>query len=215
MTPVFLDLDGTLTDPKPGITLSIVHALETMGLEAPDPDSLTWAIGPALVDTFARLGVDDPLEALKHYRARYTDVGLFENRVYDGIPEALAQLKAEGFTLYLATAKPIVYARRITAHFGLASFFDAEFGPELDGTRNDKGELLRHARDVLGLPRSQRGLMVGDRLHDYEASRAADLSSLAVSWGYGDATEWARFDGVCDSPAELASAVRDICGIFC
>jgi len=110
MIPVFLDLDGTLTDPKPGITRSIVHALEALGHDAPDPDSLTWAIGPSLVDSFARLGVADPEAALGLYRARYTEVGLFENRVYEGIPEALAALRDAGHRLFVATAKPHAYA---------------------------------------------------------------------------------------------------------
>ena len=209
MTPVFLDLDGTLTDPKPGITRSIVHALEALGMEAPDPDSLTWAIGPALVDSFARLGVTDPEAALKHYRARYTDIGLFENRVYDGIPEALAELRDDGYRMFIATAKPHAYARRITAHFGLAEFFEAEFGPELDGTRNDKGALLNHARDVLGLG-AVPALMVGDRQHDHRAARACGMAALAVRWGYGDDSEHALADGICDTPSNLAGAVRAI-----
>lgn len=207
MTPVFLDLDGTLTDPKPGITRSIVHALEALGLEAPDPDSLTWAIGPALVESFARLGVDDPEAALHHYRARYTHVGLFENRVYDGIPQALAELRDQGYRLFLATAKPHVYATRITAHFGLARFFEAEFGPELDGTRNDKGALLAHARAVLGLGDAP-ALMVGDRQHDHRAARATGMAALAVRWGYGDDGEHALADKTCDSPFDLADDVR-------
>lgn len=207
MIPVFLDLDGTLTDPKLGITRSIVHALEAMGLDAPDPDSLTWAIGPALVDSFARLGVPDPQEALKHYRARYTEIGLFENRVYDGIPEALTELKSDGFRLFLATAKPHAYARRITAHFGLADFLEAEFGPELDGTRNDKGALLAYAREVTGLGEAP-ALMVGDRLHDHRAARANGMAALAVRWGYGNDSEHALADAICDTVFDLAQSVR-------
>lgn len=209
MTPVFLDLDGTLTDPKPGITRSIVHALEALGLDAPDPDSLAWAIGPALVDTFAQLGVADPQAALGHYRARYAQVGLFENRVYEGIPEALTDLRDAGHRLFIATAKPHAYARRITAHFGLAPFFEAEFGPELDGTRNDKGALLAHARAVLRLG-DVPALMVGDRKHDHRAARATGMAALAVRWGYGDDSEHALADEVCDTPFGLAEAVRTL-----
>lgn len=207
MTPVFLDLDGTLTDPKPGITRSIVHALEALGHNAPDPDSLTWAIGPALVDSFARLGVDDAQAVLGHYRARYTEVGLYENRVYDGVPEALAALRDTGHRLFVATAKPHAYARRITAHFGLARYFEAEFGPELDGTRNDKAALLAHARDMLGLGDGP-ALMVGDRIHDHRAAHANAMTALAVRWGYGDDSEHALADAVCDTPFDLAASVR-------
>ncbi len=209
MSAVFLDLDGTLTDPKPGITRSIVHALETIGVPAPDADSLTWTIGPALVDTFARLGVDDPQAALSVYRARYRQVGLYENRVYPGMIEALAALQAEGIRLFLATAKPHVYARRITAHFGLAPFLEAEFGPELDGTRNDKAELLAHARAELGLENAP-ALMVGDRRHDHIAAKANGMGALAVRWGYGNEREHALADAVCDRPEDLAATIRQL-----
>jgi phosphoglycolate phosphatase len=83
---VFLDLDGTLTDAGPGIIASVIHALDALGIAAPAPESLGWVIGPPLIDTFSRLGTPNPSEALRHYRARYTDVGLFENSVYPGIP---------------------------------------------------------------------------------------------------------------------------------
>ncbi|MCB1357677.1 MAG: HAD hydrolase-like protein [Maritimibacter sp.] len=209
MTPVFLDLDGTLTDPRPGITRSIVHALVEMGHDAPDPDSLTWAIGPALIDSFARLGVAEPEVALGHYRARYTAVGLFENRVYSGIPEALAQMRDAGHRLFVATAKPHAYARRITAHFGLAQYFEAEFGPELDGTRNDKAELLAFARETLGLGAAH-AVMVGDRMHDHRAAHAAGMAALAVRWGYGDDSEHSEADAICDTPHGLAEAVRQL-----
>ena len=209
MTPVFLDLDGTLTDPRPGITRSIVHALVAMGHDAPDPDSLTWAIGPALIDSFARLGVAEPEVALGHYRARYTAVGLFENRVYSGIPEALAQMRDAGHRLFVATAKPHAYARRITAHFGLAQYFEAEFGPELDGTRNDKAELLAFARETLGLGAAH-AVMVGDRMHDHRAAHAAGMAALAVRWGYGDDSEHSEADAICDTPHGLAEAVRQL-----
>ena len=117
---VFLDLDGTLTDPKPGITGSIAHAMAKLGLPCPPADELTFAIGPALLDTFARLGAPDPEQALEYYREVYATTGLLENRVYDGIPEVLTTLRAAGQTMHLATAKPHVYARQITAHFDLA-----------------------------------------------------------------------------------------------
>ena len=190
MAHVFLDLDGTLTDPKPGITRSVIHALECMGLDAPVPDELDWVIGPALVDSFARLGVKDVQAALGHYRMRYADVGLFENTPYDGVEAALTALQGAGKTLCVATAKPHVYARRITKHFGLARFMAHEFGPELDGTRNDKGELLAHALELTGVdPRT--AVMVGDRHHDIDAARAVGMQAVAVRWGYGTPGEWA------------------------
>ncbi len=205
MKTVFLDLDGTLTDAGPGIIASVTHALKALGLPAPDPAELGWVVGPALVDSFARLGVSDTAAALQLYRARYTEVGLFENSVYPGIPEALETLAAT-FRLCLATAKPHAYAKRITAHFGLNRHLFAEFGPELDGTRNNKGELLAHALDELGLDPDDCA-MVGDRHHDFDAARFVGMPSLAVTWGYGSADEYDTADRVCGAPEALAADV--------
>lgn len=208
---VFLDLDGTLTDPKPGITGSIVYAMGKLGLPCPPADDLTWAIGPALVDTFAKLGAADPDQALAYYREVYADTGLFENRVYDGIPAMLAALRDAGQTLHLATAKPHVYARRITAHFDLAGFMTYEFGPETDGTRNNKGELLAYALERTG-DDPARCVMIGDRHHDFDAARAVGMASIAVAWGYGSAEERATATHICKTPDEVPGAVRDLIG---
>lgn len=210
MKTVFLDLDGTLTDAGPGIVASVIHALQALGLPAPAPESLSWVVGPALLDSFAQLGVPDPAEALHLYRLRYTDVGLFENSVYPGIPEALEGL-AGRYRLCLATAKPHAYATRITAHFGLDRHFAAQFGPELDGTRNDKGELLGYALERLGLDPAD-CLMVGDRHHDIDAARAVGMASLGVAWGYGAPGELSGASAMCETPQALARAVADVLG---
>ena len=142
MADVFLDLDGTLTDPFSGLTASINYALDKMGLPTRPPMELRSAIGPALVDSFAGMGVGDPEEALGYYREYYTRDGLFDCLVYPGIPEALAQMVSDGHRLFLMTAKPHAYATKITAHFGFAQHLTMEFGPELDGTRNDNGTII-------------------------------------------------------------------------
>lgn len=206
MRTVFLDLDGTLTDPKLGITKSFIYALDKLGLPTPAPDDLEWVIGPALIDSFAQLDVPDPQAAIDLYRERYTDVGLFENKVYDGIPELLAGLQDAGYAMNLATAKPHSYARKITAHFGLAQYLTHEFGPELDGTRNNKGELLAYALAKTGQAADD-SIMVGDRHHDIDAARAVGMKSIAVTWGYGSAGEWAQADEICDTPAELQAII--------
>lgn len=209
MSTIFLDLDGTLTDPKPGITRSFIYALEKLGLPAPAPDDLEWVIGPALLDSFAKLKVDDPQNAVDLYREHYTRGGLFENKVYGGIPDLLSGLQKAGYAMCLATAKPHAYARRITAHFGLADYLTHEFGPELDGTRNDKGDLLAHALSVTGYA-AQTSIMVGDRHHDIDAARAVGMKAIGVTWGYGAIDELSGADVICHTPNELANAIANL-----
>jgi phosphoglycolate phosphatase len=139
---LLFDLDGTLTDPFTGITKCISYALNMLDRKLPPGESLRWCIGPPLKDSFAKLlaSDDDALteRAVAFYRERFGTVGLFENEVYDGIPEVLEALQKNGHTLYVATSKPVVYAKRIIDHFGLHRYFKWIFGSELDGTRSDK-----------------------------------------------------------------------------
>lgn len=188
---VLFDLDGTLTDPKVGITASIRHAMTELGRPlAPEVD-LDWCIGPPLIDAFARLLDGDRRRAdagVAAYRARYGAVGLYENEVYPGIPELLDALVADGRRLVLATSKPRVFAERILDHFGLVRRLTAVHGSELDGTRVHKTDLVPWILAREGIAAAT-AVMVGDREHDVRGARAAGLATIGVAWGYGGPAE--------------------------
>jgi phosphoglycolate phosphatase len=213
MSPVLFDLDGTLTDPREGITRSIAYALERLGHEPPPLDALTFAIGPPLRATFAQLLKTDARDAVElavaHYRERFGDVGLFENAVYDGIVETLSALSASGATLLVCTSKPQVYARRIVDHFALDRHFIEVHGCELDGTREDKRDLIAHIIAHHGLD-AGRAVMIGDRGVDMRAARHHGLVGIGALWGYGSAQELNEHgaDRLCDSPRGLLEAIR-------
>jgi len=213
MRTILFDLDGTLTDPKEGITRSIAHALERMGVAPPPLDDLTFAIGPPLRKSLARLIGTEEREAvercLAHYRERFADVGLFENRPYDGMVETLAALRERGSELYVATSKPRVYAERIVRHFGLDVHFVAVHGCELDGTREAKLELLEHLIVSHGFDR-RHAVMVGDRDVDMLAARHHGLGALGVTYGYGSREELleAGAHALCEQPAGIPQALR-------
>ena len=209
MKTVFLDLDGTLTDPKEGITAAVNYALAQMGHATMHPDEMGWVIGPPLVDTFTQMGVSDPLRALDHYRDLYTRDGLFQNRLYDGILPALNQMRQAGNRLVLMTAKPHAYARKITAHFGITPYMAAEYGPELDGTRGNKWDLLAHAMAELSCDPAQ-AVMVGDRAHDFKAAALNNMASVGVHWGYGNADELAQATHQCARVPELPGLIEQV-----
>lgn len=205
---VLMDLDGTLTDPSEGIAASLRYALAKMGIAPPTEHELRLAVGPPLRETFATmLGTEDPKRidlAVRLYRERYSITGLLENQVYPGLPEMLIQLKAAGCHLYVATAKPAVYAKRIVDHFGLAPHFVQTYGSELDGALENKSELIRFILDKEGLnPRHT--AMVGDRSHDMVAAKANSVYAVGVCWGYGSAEELqaAGADLICASQKEV------------
>ena len=213
MKALLFDLDGTLTDPREGITRCIAHALEHMGLEAPPLDELTFAIGPPLRGSFARLlGTEDRVrveQAVAHYRERFADVGLFENALYPGIADALHALRDA--RLFVATSKPQVYAERIVRHFGLEGHFLAVHGCELDGTREDKRDLLDHLMAIRGVSPAE-AVMIGDRGADMRAARHHGIAALGVRWGYGsdDELRQAGANALCDTPGGLRAALAAI-----
>ena len=189
MTALFFDLDGTLTNPKPGIVGSIRYALDKLGVDS--RDDLDWCIGPPLQVSFAKLvGHARVDEAIGAYRERFGDVGLFENAVYEGIPELLATLREREIALYVATSKPHLYANRILEHFDLSQHFLRVFGAEMDGTRANKADLLAYALLETGI-KSEDAVMIGDREHDVIGGVANGMETVGVLWGYGGRDELA------------------------
>jgi len=216
MSAIFLDLDGTLIDPKEGVTLSIQHALREIGADVPDQNDLAWCIGPPLADSFRVLLGEraDISEAVALYRERFGDVGIFEADVYDGIGEMLMDLRDTGRPLYVATSKPHTYGKTIIEHFGIAHYVDGLFGAEMDGTNSDKTDLLAHALAETGADPFQ-SVMIGDRRYDIEGAQNNDIASVGALWGYADAGELhiAEADALAGAPQDVGEIVVDILGV--
>jgi phosphoglycolate phosphatase len=189
---LLFDLDGTLTDSRPGIIASIQHALAESGLTVPSAEELTWCIGPPILESFKKLvGPDFPDRfepAVISYRQRYGDVGMFENSVYPDIEGALIQLRELGHTLHVATSKATFYAEPIVEHFGLDRYFASINGSELDGTLANKAELIAHILKKEDIA-SGDVAMIGDREHDMIGAAKNGIPAIGVLWGYGTGKE--------------------------
>jgi phosphoglycolate phosphatase len=189
---ILLDLDGTLTDSKIGIIRCIKYSLEQFDVVVPDEDQLTWCIGPPLKDSFSRiLGTTDPGlldQVLSRYRERYAETGIFENSIYPGVAASLQKISQSGFRIFLATAKPRIFAGQILDHFELSPFFDAIYGSELDGRLTDKSELIAHILSSENLT-PEASLIVGDRIHDLAGGRENGIMTAAATYGYGSREE--------------------------
>lgn len=207
-THIYFDLDGTLTDPFDGITKSIVYALERLDAPTPGHEQLASYIGPGLRETFGDLiGPENAERALALYRERYADIGWRENTPYYGIHDVLETLTAAGHKLFVATAKPTVYATKIIEHFRLARYFEDVLGCELDGTRGDKTDLLQWALPKFSV--GERTIMVGDRSHDMVAASNCNMEAVGVTYGYGSAEELqgAGAARIVNRPLELAGVL--------
>ena len=190
---ILIDLDGTLTDPKVGITTSARYGLAKVGHSIAESENIDWIIGPPLKASLAKLlnvDVDDDLaeQALLGYRERFSVTGLFENHLFDDVTVTLQELKKQGYKLFLATAKPEIYARQILQHFELLQYFDYPYGSELTGERTNKGDLIGYILQQEKLDPME-CLMVGDREHDIFGARRFGIETIAVEYGYGSQQE--------------------------
>ena len=213
---ILFDLDGTLTNPKTGITKSVQYALAHFGIEE-EADNLTQFIGPPLIDSFMNFygfSLEQAREGVTVYREYFAPKGIFENDVYPGVPEMLSALKEKGAILAVASSKPELFVEQILEHFDLAKYFDVVVGSLLNETRTSKEEVLEEALRQLGVMSTdnlrQVGYtkkdndivatmedddkkatiaMVGDRKFDIIGAKAHGLTAVGVSFGFAEPGE--------------------------
>lgn len=210
---VIFDLDGTLTDSAAGIVASFRHALAEIGAPVPDGDLAGRVVGPPMHQTLTAMGLGDQAhEAFAAYRADYTARGWSNNSLFDGIEDLLADLRAAGVRLAVATSKNEVTARRIVEHFGIDGYFEVVAGASTDGARSAKADVVAHALAQLG-PLPERVLMVGDRSHDVVGAAAHGIDTVVVEWGYG-ATDFGRPDSaVAFRHVATMADLREVLGV--
>lgn len=210
---VIFDLDGTLTDSAEGIVASFLHALSHIGAPVPEGDLAAQIVGPPMDDTFRAMGLDGRTEeAIAAFRAEYGDRGWAMNTLFDGMEPLLADLRAAGVRLAVATSKLETTARRILAHFGLEQQFEVIAGASPDGSRKTKEEVLAHALAQLQ-PLPERVLMVGDRSHDVDGAAVHGIDTLVVGWGYGQADFADGFSAASVTHAATVAELREALGV--
>lgn len=211
---ILFDLDGTLTDPKIGITSSVQYALRAFGIDEPDLDKLEPFIGPPLADSFMEFYGFTPEQtrlAIEKYHERFDNQGIYENELYKGMDSLLSSLKEGGKTLAIASSKPTPLVIRVLEYFHIKKYFDYIVGSELDGTRSKKEEVVEEALRLMApaplsaWERREHVVMVGDRKFDIEGAKFFGLTSVGVSFGYAPAgeLETAGADYIVDTVSEL------------
>ncbi len=205
---VLFDLDGTLTDPKLGITKSVQHSLRHFGIIEDNLDDLVKFIGPPLRDSFPEyygFGEAQTELAVEKYREYFSVTGMYENTVYPMIPELLQELIDNKKRLIIATSKPTVFADKILKHFNLHKYFEFISGSNLDGSRDKKSEVIFHAFKECRLAPSDKMVMIGDRKHDLIGAKEAGIDSIGVLYGYGSMEELQK-----EYPIHIVDDVSDL-----
>jgi len=189
---IFFDLDGTISDPKIGITKAVQYALQSFGIHISNTNDLCKFIGPPLWNSFKDFyGFDETKtkKAVEKYREYYTVKGIYENILYDGMDAMLKKLKAQSKTLIVATSKPTITAQRVLEYFNLQQYFTFVSGSELNGERSDKKEIIQYAIEKNSIKNLSDCIMVGDRKHDIIGANGARIDSIGVLYGYGNFDE--------------------------
>lgn len=210
---LLFDLDGTITDPKEGITKCVQYALSKFDIEE-DCDNLLSFIGPPLTDSFMDFYGFDKQKAelaIKYYRERYAKIGLFENSAIDGIHEVLEKLKNSGYTLAVATSKPTCFAISICEKYDFSKYFDIIMGSELDGTRTKKSEIIYEVLKQLNA-KPEEVVMIGDRKYDIIGAKEVGTASIGVRFGYAEdgELEKAGADFIVGTPNELLTCILEM-----
>ncbi|MBR5917128.1 MAG: HAD hydrolase-like protein [Lachnospiraceae bacterium] len=185
---LLFDLDGTLTDSQEGITKSVSYALINLGVEDLPDDIKLRFIGPPLKDSFPKYcGFDEETteKAIALYRERYSKVGKFENRPYEGIPELLKKLKDDNRVLVIASSKPAGFVEDILNKFDLRQYFDIISAADLSGKKCEKEDVIKEALEILNLKNGDKDVvMIGDRHYDINGAKYFNLDSIGVNYGF-------------------------------
>ncbi|MGA4721783.1 HAD family hydrolase [Fictibacillus nanhaiensis] len=205
---ILFDLDGTLSDPKIGITKSVQFALRSMGIIEENLDHLESFIGPPLQQSFYECYSFNETQiqtAITYYRERFKNVGMFENTLYEHIPTLLQELKDNGHVIVIATSKPTVFAEEILKYFNIHHHFDLIVGSNLDGTRTSKTEIIQHILDHYKDQPMKSFVMIGDRKHDIIGAHNTGIDSIGVTYGYGSMEELTAI-----KPTKIVKTVPDL-----
>ncbi|MDX5475953.1 MAG: HAD family hydrolase [Bacillaceae bacterium] len=205
---ILFDLDGTLSDPKVGITKSVQYALHKMGIVESDINKLESFIGPPLQVSFAEhynFDEDRIQIAIDFYRERFKEKGMFENELYSDIPLLLKSLKDYGVTLVVATSKPTIFAEQILKYFNIDQYFQLIVGSNLDGTRASKTEIIQYILDKYSKHELNEFIMIGDRKHDIIGARNTGINSIGVTFGYGSFEELSQ-----SNPTHIIKSVNQL-----
>ena len=217
MKRIFLfDLDGTITDPKIGITTCVQYSLKFFGIKEENLDKLECFIGPPLHKSYQEyygLSEEQSIIAVEKYRERYRDIGIFECTMYDGISEVLSNIKAQGGKIGLATSKPEEFAKRLLDHYDISRYFDCITGSMMDGRRTEKCQVIEEVFKRMGVvDNKEEVIMIGDRLHDVIGAKTMGIETIGVKYGYsvGDELNEAGAEYVVETVEELRKLTNQL-----
>lgn len=206
---ILFDFDGTVFDTVEGITKSVRYALNKRNIDAP-LESLRCFAGPPLgLTLMEKFGFDEEeaARAVADYRERYLPIGLYECSVFAGIKELLAELRAEGVKLGIATLKPLHMARTLLEKEDMLQLFDVSCGADPNNMHQTKAQILSSAMEELGAD-AESTIYVGDTRFDVHGAHECGVKCIGVKYGYAADGELAEAGA--DYLAETVEELRNL-----
>jgi phosphoglycolate phosphatase len=205
------DLDGTLTDSYLGITNSVKYSLGKFDIVEEDDAKLRLFIGPPLEYSFVEyynFSKDDSKMAVAYYREYFSEKGVYENELYDGIDILLQELNSRNKKCIIATSKPEPFAKEIARYFNIQNYFQCIVGSNLDGTLSEKADIIKYIIEKYELNKNET-VMAGDRKYDIIGAKSNGIDSIGVLYGYGSRAELEK-----ENPEYLCENVMDLLNIL-
>jgi phosphoglycolate phosphatase len=185
---LIFDFDGTISQSEEGITKSVRYALESFDMQVTDLSSLAFCVGPPLTECFSdHFGFDErqTLQAIEKFREYYRKSGIHQQKLYEGMADAVTHFYKQSKTLAIATCKPTKFAKIALERYGLLSYFDIVSGIKFDNKKSSKDDVLAFALESLGDIDKEKTVMIGDRSHDILSAKKFGIDSIGVLYGYG------------------------------
>lgn len=212
---VIFDFDGTVVDTGEGILKSLQYSFEQMGHEVPSMEDLKRFIGPPVHYSYTHFyGIreDEVGSYIRKYRERYTEKGIYECHMYQGVSELIDALKEKGVKVGVASSKPLRLIYAVADHLNITDKFDAIVGVRVDDSNHStKTGLVLEAMEQLGAKEKEKVLMVGDRCFDIDGAKGAGVASCGVLWGYGSEDEFRKHEA--DYIVEKAEEILGIAAL--
>lgn len=212
-THVMFDLDGTLLNTLEDLADSANAALKELGLPVHPVDCFRYFVGNGVHELMKRLLPPEELNnielgktLLAKYTAQYNNRWHNKTRPYDGIVEALHELKAAGATLSVFSNKPDEFTKSCIYHFFGKNLFSAVRGGRDDTPRKPAPDGAFAILNQLGV-KPESVLYVGDTATDMQTAHAAGFFAIGVTWGFRtrEELEENNANAIVETPAEIVN----------